>query len=108
MMQVYLRMLMRTPGTNLFNKESGGGILSIMGSTFEDHGSLAGAVTAAVGRAQRSVIRAQSNDRGIPTEERLLSARLLSVSADQSDFNISARVQLTSHDGTESGATIIT
>jgi hypothetical protein len=108
MVQVFLRMLMRTPGTNLFNKESGGGILSIMGSNFLDHGSLAGAVSTAVGRAQRSVIRAQTSDRGIPTSERLLSAKLLSVDADQTEFNISARVLLTAHDGAESGATIIT
>lgn len=108
LMQVFLRMLFRTPGTNLFHPQSGGGLFSIIGGQFEDHGSLAGAVSAAVGRASRSVINAQANNRQIPADERLLSATLLSVQADDDEGNIAARVQLTAHDGERSGATVIT
>lgn len=108
MLQAFLRVLMRTPGTNIFHKEVGGGLLGIIGGQFDDHGQLTGALTAAVRRAQRSLIRAQTPETSIPASERLLSASLVAASVDPLTNDIAARVKLTSHDGEESGATIIT
>lgn len=109
LVQTFLRMLLRAPGTNLFHPQTGGGLFSVIGSQFEDHGSLVGAVSTAVSRAARSVITAQAGNRLIPASERLLAATLLGVEKqDDAQNSIAARVHLVAHDGEQSGATIIT
>lgn len=109
LVQNFTRMLLRTPGSNVFDKTSGGGLFrqigKVIGSTARDRVGAEAAV--AVARTRQLIIASQTPDRRIPPEERLLSADVIGLSIAPREGTIYMSVSVKSHAGTAAAATII-
>lgn len=109
LVQNFTRMLLRTPGTNIFDRNSGGGLFRqigrVMGTNARDRVGAECAVS--VARTRQLMISTQTPDRRIPPEERLLSADVIGLSIAPREGTIYMSVSVTSHAGTTAAATII-
>lgn len=109
LVQNFTRLLLRTPGSNIFHKTSGGGLFrqigKVLGSTARDR--VGAEVAVAVARTRQLIISTQTPDRRIPPEERLLSADVVGLSIAPREGTIYASVSVTTHAGTTAAATII-
>lgn len=105
MMQVFIRHLLRTPGTNIFHPRSGGGLRKRIGGIFND--SAVADATMAVAAARQYIISAQTADRTIPPSERLLSAEIMGLRPDLDSGTLYMTVVLTSHAGARSAASLV-
>lgn len=108
LVQTFIRMLLRTPGSNVFHRQLGGGLYRavgrVIGSNARDRVGAEAAV--AVARTRQMIISTQTPDRRIPPEERLLSADIigLEIVPRQGELHMSVRVD--SHAGTSAAATL--
>ena len=105
LVQTFVRMLMRTPGSNLFHPNLGGGLPRLIGTNVTAR--LAADVAIAVTEVRRQIIAAQSPYSGIPAPERLLSAEVVSVTEDAANTQVNATIVVTAHDRRRSAATLI-
>lgn len=109
LVQNFTRMLLRTPGSNIFHKNSGGGLFrqigKVLGVSTRDRVGAEAAVS--VARTRQLIIATQTPDRRIPPEERLLSADVVGLSVAPREGTIYMSVSVTSHAGTTAAATII-
>lgn len=104
LMQTYLRLLLRTPGTNVFHKRSGGGLIRRVGSNINARS--AADVAIAVNSTQQYLVGVQTAERNIPPTERLLSATVAKVNASRQDTSIAVTILLTNHSGQSAAATL--
>ncbi len=104
LMQVFLRQLLRTPGTNVFHPNSGGGMIRRVGGNISN--SAAADIAVAVGQTKTYIVGVQSAERNIPASERLLSAEIGGLSVDPANASIYVTVILTSHSGKRGAATL--
>lgn len=108
LVQTFVRLLLRTPNTNIFHRQSGGGLYSaigkVMGSGSRDRVGAEAAV--AVSRTKQSIIAAQTPDRRIPPEERLLTADVIGLEVLPQQGEIHMAVRVDSHAGTSAAATL--
>lgn len=104
LMQVFMRMLLRTPGSNIFHPRLGGGILKSVGQNITD-GSVAD-IAVAIRKTTSDIIARQSQVREIPPSERLLSAEISNFYADQPTGTVFATITLQNHSGQSAAATI--
>lgn len=95
LVQAWLILFLSTPGSDIFDRSSGGGALSIVGrATDRGHKSAAAAVAMAVDKAKADLTRKQAQSGRIPLDERLLSTSLDSVSFDPGTSTLRATVSL--------------
>lgn len=101
LVQVFLKVLFTTPGTDIFSKRVGGGALTLLGETFgADEGrKVVSNFVVAVDTAQRQIIALQGRDPTLPPDERLLSARVTRSGFNREQGAIIASVELTSQAG---------
>jgi hypothetical protein len=105
MMQNFVRLLLRTPGSNIFNKTSGGGLPQRIGSTLDNR--VAADIAVAVASTKQYIIAAQTPERTIPNDERLLSAEIANLTVDAANASVYVTIILTSHAGARSAATLV-
>jgi len=108
LVQNFVRILLRTPGTNIFNSLGGGMFESIgknIGANSRDR--VGSSIAVSVARTRQAFIAAQTPDRRIPPEERLLTADIIGLSIVPEQGTIYATIALTSQAGTSAAATII-
>ena len=98
LMQLFLKMLLTTPGTDIFAPSTGGGILSRIGATFgkDEGGAIVSDFIVAVGSTQRQIMAIQSRDPSLSRDERLLSAKVLSGGFNKNEAALVVSVELTS------------
>lgn len=106
LMQTFLRILLRTPGSNVFHRRSGGGLALRVGDNITSR--TAADVAIAINTTRQYIIGVQTSERSIPPSERLLSAEIMGLSADRQNTQVAVTVVLTSHAGARSAATIST
>jgi len=106
LMQTFLRILLRTPGSNRFHPRSGGGMLKRVGSNATD--KTAADIAIAVSTARAYLINVQTSDRNIPPSERLLSAEIQNLTVDPSQTSAFVTIVLTNHTGRRGAATLQT
>jgi hypothetical protein len=95
LVQQWLLIYMSTPGSDIFDKTSGGGGRSLIGkSTDRQADSVAADLALAINRTNSELIRKQAAYPNLPVAERLLSSTLENVSYDKSTSIIYARVAL--------------
>lgn len=95
LVQSWVMLFLTTPGTDVFTPMSGGGARAIIGSTTNrEYKSVGTDLTVSIERTQTELLRLQSQSKGIPPDERLLSSSLESISTDEVTGIVSARVQL--------------
>lgn len=81
LMQVFLKLLFTTPGSDIFSPQLGGGGLSSLGSNFgvDQGGDIVSGFIVAVDQTARQLIQIQSGQPQLPADERLLSAKVTSA-----------------------------
>lgn len=106
LMQNFLRILLRTPGSNKFHPRSGGGLLRVINGLATKQ--TAADIAVAVQTAKQYMINVQTAERNIPPSERLLSAEIQSLNVDPQSTSAFVTIVLTSHSGARSAATLAT
>jgi hypothetical protein len=101
LVQLFLKVLFTTPGTDIFNQRLGGGGLAKIGTTFgTDEGSdIISDFYISVNTTSRQIIAIQGRDSSIPRDERLLSARVLRAGFNKNEGALVVSVELTSQAG---------
>lgn len=109
LVQVFLKLLLTTPGKDIFAPRVGGNALKDVGQTFgEDQGGLiVGDMIIAVSTTQRQIMSIQARDPTIPRDERLLSAVVSNADYNVAESALIVGVTLTSQAGRSATANIM-
>jgi len=101
LMQLYLKILFTTPGTDIFSPTLGGGILENLGATFgaDQGGDIVSNLAVAVNRTTRQIVALQSRDQRTPRDERLLSANLSSAGFNRAEAALIGTIAISSQAG---------
>tara|TARA_Y100000310_G_scaffold290616_1_gene317959 strand:+ start:281 stop:952 length:672 start_codon:yes stop_codon:yes gene_type:complete len=101
LVQLFVRTVFTTPGSNIFKKEDGGGLRQLIASPVSKYAQsqITGAFAQAVDRTRSQIVEAQSTTSNLTPEEKLLAADLIGVDFDIEQARVSGKVQLTSMAG---------
>jgi hypothetical protein len=105
LLQNFVRLLLRTTGTNVFHPYTGGSLARSVGKTADR--TVASEVAIAVSTVRRQIIAAQSITPAIPPDERLLSAEVSGLSYDAEAATVYVTILLTTQDQQQRGATLV-
>lgn len=110
LVQLFTKLLLQTPGTDIFAQQSGGGLLSKMGQqvSMKDGGKgVIGDLVLCCASTVRQIIATQSQDPSIPPSERLLSANVQRAVFDRQSLGVTASIRITSHSGVQGYANML-
>lgn len=109
LVQNFVRILLRTPGTNIFDPNLGGGLFKSIGKNIgaNSRDRVGSDIAVAVARTRQAFIAAQTPDRRIPPEERLLTADIIGLSIVPEQGTIYASISVQSQAGSSAAATIV-
>jgi hypothetical protein len=109
LVQVFLKVLLTTAGSDIFAPRIGASALKNIGQTFgSDQGNVVVSdMIVAVSTAQRQILAIQSRDPTIPRDERLLSAVVSNASYNTAEGALVVGVELTSQAGKSATANIL-
>lgn len=95
LVQLFAKILLQTPGTDLYNKSIGGGLIDIRrrGAVSGDINVAAAEIANAIKKTERDVKFLQSGLK-LPSDELLVAANVLSVVPERSTGDINALVNL--------------
>lgn len=103
LMQRYLKILLRNPGSDVFYPSVGGGLGRLVARHLQGGQDVVYAdIALAVSRAERQLVQLQARNSRLRDDERLLSARLLGVESLPSSGAMIPKIEITSQSG-ESG-----
>lgn len=105
LVQTFVRMLLRTPGSNLFSRTLGGGLITNIGRNITT--TTQADVALAISRVKQQIVAAQTPYGAIPDGERLLSAEIADYQEDPDNAAVYVTVVLTTHDRQRSAATFV-
>lgn len=96
LIQLFVKVLLTTPGSDIWNPRLGGGLLQKVGGyNGKDEGKgLVGDVAVAVDTASRQILSLQAQEGNIPPSERLLSAGVTQASYDRHDLSLHVTIDL--------------
>lgn len=95
LVQSWLMLFMSTPGSDVFDKSSGGGGLALVGRTTNRNGKgVAADLALAVERSTAELRKKQGSDLRVPQSEKLLNCTLDSVEFDPDTTTLSGRVTI--------------
>lgn len=101
--QLFVRYLLTSPGSDIFNPGEGGGLqdaIGVLGSTNKTAPILA-AVSRSVQQAADQIVRNQLRQTNLPLDERLLTATVQELGTTASLDEVAAKILLTSYAGTD-------
>jgi hypothetical protein len=109
LIQIFIRMLLRTGGSNIFHTRLGGGLQKKVGATIGGAGRdrVIGDAILAVANTRQQIISAQTPDRNIPVSERLLGAEVGGVDYDLQSGTLFMTIILTNYSGRRGAATLV-
>jgi hypothetical protein len=102
LVQTYFKLLLTTPGTDIFAQNMGGGLLRIIGKNFNGSAqgqNLVGDAVIAVSSTSRQLMTIQAQNSGIPRDERLLAASVTGSSFDVSTGSLFLEMNIQSQAG---------
>lgn len=101
LLQLFVKVLLSEPGSDIFNKLMGGALLRNIGTTFgsEEGDTIRADATVSVDRTARQVISIQSRDGTLPRDERLLNARLVGATFSRASGTMFLSVEVVSQLG---------
>ncbi len=105
LLQSFIRLLLRSPGSNIFNRRSGGGLQTLVGTNMSKR--LAGDIALAVSNVKQQILAAQAPERNLPAEERLLAAEIIGYTEDATNSAVYVTVAITTQAGDKSAATLL-
>lgn len=108
MVQLFVKLLLQTPGSDKFDPNLGGGLMSIIGKNISRHDSksVQAAVVGAVSRTRDQILTLQGRDNRIPSDERLLTAKTEAIGFDPSTTTVAARVAISAVSGRQAVANL--
>lgn len=109
LVQVFLKVLLTTPGRDIFAPRIGAGALKNIGLTFgkDEGGSIVSDFIVSVATAQRQIIAIQSRDPSLPPDERLLAAKVVSAGYNRNEAALVVSVEITSQAGRAARANVV-
>ena len=98
LVQLYLKVLFTTPGTDIFDKQLGGGILRSIGKTIgrKDGRDLVSEFIVGADNTTRQIIQIQGRQPSTPPSERLLTATVLSAGFNPSETAVVGTIEVVS------------
>lgn len=105
LLQTFIRQLLRTAGSNIFHKTSGGSMVRRIGSNITER--LAADISVSVASTRQYIIAQQTPEAQIPPSERLMSAEIAGLEADTNNASVYVTIILTTQSGQRSGATLV-
>lgn len=101
LMQVFLRLLLQTPGSDIFAPKLGGGALAHLGQSIstEEGSDVISSFIISVDNTRSQLIQIQGRNQLLPPDERLLSANVLSAGFNKNETAIITSIQLDSQAG---------
>lgn len=105
LLQTFIRLLLRTTGSNIFHKTSGGSMSKRIGANITER--LAADISVSVATTKQYIIAQQTPEAQIPPSERLMSAEIAGIEADTPNSSIYVTIILTTQSGQRSGATLV-
>lgn len=108
LMQLFLKILLQTPGKDIFSPNIGGGALKNVGATFGagDGGDIINDFVIAVDNTSRQIIAIQGRNASLPQDERLLGAKVLHANYNKGMGGIDVSVEITSQAGRAATANV--
>lgn len=95
LIQTFLKVLLQTPGSDIFSRKVGGGLLrTVAKQTAKGGGSLVSDLHLGVERARRQIMDMQANDQTILMSERLLYARVLEAKFIPSELALVGKISV--------------
>lgn len=109
LVQLFLKILFTTPGTDIFSPRVGGNALKDIGLTFgkDQGGNITANFVIAVANTQRQIQAIQARDPTIPRDERLLQALVTKAGYNEAEAALVVSVELTSHAGRSATANLM-
>lgn len=107
--QHYVMWLLKSPGSDIFNPEDGGGLQDIVGTMATTHkpGQLLGALSRAISRTNEQIKSAQLAAPRLPLDERLLDGKVLDIGTIRNTDEARVRVKIESVLGSEAVAALV-
>jgi len=101
LIQLFLKTLFTTPGSDIFDQDAGGGALRKVGETFgaDEGGNIVSSFVVSVNQTARQIVARQSRDSSLPLDERLMSARVIRANFDKNQGALFIGVELLSQAG---------
>jgi len=101
LLQLFVKVLLSNPESDIFNKSMGGGLLKGIGSTFgsEEGEGIRASATIAIDRTSRQIIAIQSRDGTLPRDERLLNAKLVGATFSRASSSMFLSIEVVSQTG---------
>jgi hypothetical protein len=101
LIQLFLKILFQTPGTDIFAPKVGGGALKSLGENYgkEEGADIQASFIIAVDNTARQIIQIQGRDASTPPDERLLTANVLSIGFNLNETALVASIEVTSQAG---------
>lgn len=108
LVQKFLKLLLTTPGSDIFNRQAGGGALRGIGQTFgiEEGSNVLNNLVIAIDTTSRQIIALQSRNPSLPREERLLSAKILRAGFNREEGALDVAVEITNQAGSAATANL--
>jgi hypothetical protein len=108
LMQLFVKWLLQSPGSDIFNPERGGGLQELVGviSTNRSMGPVLATVTRAVQNTVTQIRTAQARFPQLPLNERLLNAEVIDLDVFEAQMTARLRVSLQSIAGPRAAAEI--
>lgn len=95
LIQTFIKILLQTPGSDIFSWKTGGGVLrAVNGQTSRNGSSMIADLSVGVERTTRQIMGFQSSNTTLPLSERLLYARVIEAKFIQSELALVSRVGL--------------
>ena len=107
LVQQFIKLLLQSPGTNLFNKDAGGGLLSMIGKNTDGLTQpITSDIVDAVNRTKNYIIAKQSKNKRIPLDERLMDVSVNGISVGSDKVSVSVNLLLTNMTGRSYSASL--
>lgn len=109
LVQLFVKVLLTTPGSDIFSAGLGGGAMRNLGRTFSKDaaGGIVGDFVISVDTAAKQIVAMQSRKPRLPRDERLLSAEVQSARFDAAQTALIVSITLVSQAGTAATANIV-
>ncbi len=101
LVQLFVKLLLQTPGSDKFRPTEGGGLLSAVGKNIArtDGKAIQAAVVGSITRTRDQILAIQAATNRIPADERLLSARAEALGYDAKTTTVSASIAIAAVSG---------
>ena len=102
LVQLYVKVLLTTPGTDIFSPQTGGSLLTKTGQQVSLHDGgrdVIGDLVMSCNSATKQITAIQAKDPALPPVERLLSANVDNAVFDRNILGVKTNIRIISHSG---------